>query len=109
MYYRSHDRDSIDDLKAGTHVGGINEPNLEDIPGVSSCESLRDLREYIRLHGLTLYADSVVVEIDGTYLCEGHDGPLDCRIEVDEVVAVHPLTVLDDEDDEFDHRDFYIA
>lgn len=62
--------------------------------GVSACLSLADLLDYMRMYSLTPQPGDVVLELRGT-IC-GRDRDLNAvRVEVSEIVAVHPLSVLD--------------
>lgn len=74
--------------------------------GVACCDSVESLRRYIRLYSLTAQPGDVVLEMSGRY---SHDDDRDqhaVRAIVSEVVAVHPLSILDepteDEDEEID-------
>lgn len=61
--------------------------------GISCCDSLAHLADYIRTYSMRILSGDVVVELEGTYCADDRD-QYATRVRVESVVATHPLSVL---------------
>lgn len=63
--------------------------------GVSACSSIEALKAYVGAFSLTPQPGDVILELVGRPVLDARVDPGECRILVSEIVAVHPISILD--------------
>lgn len=100
-YYRVHSADeAVETVLNPKRPDGwtSDDESTETQPhGVSVCASLDDLRSYIRYYSMNVQSTDRVIEILGVRCADDRDRYA-ARVEVKEIVAIHPVSILDEEE-----------